>query len=72
MIDYLLIGALFSAFLASGVCSIVWPHRMRWLTRSLFTLPMSEKERDAYTRATGVITTAVALIFAFFVIKNSL
>ena len=71
MIDYLLIGVLFFVFLANGVCSIVWPHRMRWTTRSLITLPMSDKERDVYTRAAGVITTVVALIFAFFVIKNS-
>ena len=72
MIDYLLIGILFSVFLASGVCSIIWPHRMRWTTRSLMTLSMSDRERDRYTRAAGVVTTVVALIFAFFVIKNSI
>jgi hypothetical protein len=71
MIDYLLIGILFFLFLANGVCSIVWPQHMRWTTRSLTTLSMSDRERDVYTRAGGVITTVIALIFAFFVIKNS-
>jgi len=44
---------------------------MRWMTRSLITLPMSDKERDVYTRAVGLIVTAVVSIVAFFVIKNS-
>ncbi|HJQ33869.1 MAG TPA: hypothetical protein VJ866_16935 [Pyrinomonadaceae bacterium] len=69
--DYLLIGILYFWFLGVGVCSIVWPHRMRWTARSFITLPMSDKERDVYTRVGGIVTTVVALIFAFFVIKNS-
>jgi len=71
MIDYLLIGVLFFVFLANGVGGIVWPHRMRWTTRSFETLFMTEKEHDRFTRVAGVITTVIALIFAFFFIKNS-
>ncbi len=69
--DYLLVGVIFFCFFGVGVCSIVRPHRMRWTTRSLLTLPMSGKARDVYTRVVGMIITAVALIFAFFFIKNS-
>ena len=72
MSEYLLIGGVFLVCIGIGVGCIVWPHRMRWVTRNALTLFVPAKLHDTYTRVSGVVMVSFWLLLLFFILKNSL
>jgi len=70
--ENLLIGGVFLVFIGIGVGCVVWPHRMRWVTRNVLTLFVPAHLHDTYTRVSGVIMVAFWLLVLVFLLKNSL
>ena len=70
MADYLLIGGIFFVFFGLGMACVVWPRQMRWMTRSIWTLSLSESAHNWLTRIVGMLLTVSSLILLFMVWKN--
>ena len=70
MFEYLLTGAIVLGFMLVGAACVVWPRRMRWVTRGVITLALPAHVHDVITRVAGAALLAGSLVVAFFIVRN--
>jgi hypothetical protein len=70
MADYLLIGVIILGLFLIGLACIVWPRRMRWLTRNISTTFLPEGARLIWTRIVGIAVVIFSLILLHGLVKD--